>query len=877
MTHPGIAFRDRLTSTHTVVSQSPPPLPPPMPTCGPEPFAPAFAGRPNLQIDEDEIRRALGILFEPGQAGEVRFFEGELSGDQRSGTASCFFSEPEAMIAALRNDVVWATSLHVTLNPLHPDVLCRRPVGFKMGAKDCAKDSEVLRRRWLLVDVDPTRVSGISATDEQHDTAIQTARRIRDYLSQRGWPTPVLADSGNGAHLLYRIELPVAEGAVVEGVLQRLAESFDDDVVTVDRTVHNASRLTKLYGTMVRKGIEDQSRRHRQSRLLEVPDVLEIVEDRLLRELSSPQDARSRATRPSAAAPRDGKVNVEAWLEKHGIEHMPPKQEDDGRLVFTLPVCPWNDGHTDRSAYVMQFPDGGVHAGCHHNSCQGKGWMDLRDKYEPGWRDGNGKTKSTKTDIVDELISIAQAWPLANSPDGSIWARMPGAGCGTAILTDDEKFRDRLALELYRATGKTANNCDLTDAIRIVKAEARPNAEMREVAIRLAEDGRQIWLDLADDMGRAVRINADGWEVVDDPDACPVWFRRPTGMKPLPVPERGGTAEDLRRFVNIQDEATWTLLRAWLIGAFNPSGPYPLLATRGEQGSAKSTMCRVVQGLVDPTVGGLRSCPRSERDLMVGIHNARILAFDNVSHLAPWLQDALCRLATGAAMSTRKLYSDLDETVVVARRPIILNGITEFVDRSDLLDRSLLLTLQPIPAGRRRSEADLLREFEQARPRILGGLLDAVSAAMANREAVHLSSLPRMADFARWAIAAEAGMGWAAGSFMAAYRASEQEAAEQILESHPTCGVIVELVRGTPGGRRECTAGELLEQIRRWCNANPRHTPADLPQTATGLGKYLARVGPVLRAAGVHMTEVRATDSSRTRLKQFSWVGTTGQ
>src|SRR5215208_4286958 len=102
-------------------------------------------------------------------------------------------------------------------------------------------------------------------------------------------------------------------------------------------------------------------------------------------------------------------------------------------------------------------------------------------------------------------------------------------------------------------------------------------------------------------------------------------------------------------------------------------------------------------------------------------------------------------------------------------KPVILNGITDVVSRPDLLDRALIVSLPPIPEQERRSEAELWREFEQARPAILASLFDAVSGALSSVEDVRLEGMPRMADFALWATAAEEALGWDSGAFMAAY------------------------------------------------------------------------------------------------------------
>jgi hypothetical protein len=201
-------------------------------------------------------------------------------------------------------------------------------------------------------------------------------------------------------------------------------------------------------------------------------------------------------------------------------------------------------------------------------------------------------------------------------------------------------------------------------------------------------------------------------------------------MLPMPMPEEGGCLDVLRPFVNVATDEEWRLLVSWLLAALRPRGPYPALGVHGEQGSAKSTLVRVLRSLIDPNVAALRSTPRDERDLVIAANNGWLIALDNLSHLQDWLSDALCRLATGSGFATRELYSNAEETIFAAQRPIVLNGIEELATRADLLDRAILLYLPTIPEEKRQDEQAFWQAFEQARPHILGALLDIVSAAL---------------------------------------------------------------------------------------------------------------------------------------------------
>src|SRR5215467_3185360 len=236
------------------------------------------------------------------------------------------------------------------------------------------------------------------------------------------------------------------------------------------------------------------------------------------------------------------------------------------------------------------------------------------------------------------------------------------------------------------------------------------------------------------------------------------------GVLPLPEPQQGGSIETLNSFLNLTSRDDFVLVIAWLLAALRPKGPYPLLAVSGEQGSAKTVLCKLLKALIDPNAAPVRWLSREERELMIAANNSYLLAFDNLSGLPPWLSDALCRLASGGSFAVRQLFTDDEEVLFEAARPILLNGIEDVISRPDLGDRAIFLTLAPIDEVQRRPEGELWREFEIARPHILGALLDAVVHGLRAMGPIHLDRLPRMADFALWAAGCETAL-WPAGTF----------------------------------------------------------------------------------------------------------------
>lgn len=408
-------------------------------------------------------------------------------------------------------------------------------------------------------------------------------------------------------------------------------------------------------------------------------------------------------------------------------------------------------------------------------------------------------------------------------------------------------FKTWLMRRFYDETGRVPGAQPLNDALGLLRGRALFDGPALPVAVRMAEYEGAYWIDLADSDWRAVRIDASGWRVMDS-EAVPIRFVRRRAMRALPVPIAGGSIDELRPFVNLRNEADWALLAAWLVAALRPAGPYPVLLISGEQGSAKSTLCRLLRALVDPNAAPLRSEPRDVRDLMISASGSWLVVLDNLSRLSPSLSDALCRLSTGGGFATRELYADAEEIIFDATRPVILNGIEAVATRPDLLDRCITLTLQPITEDQRRTEAELWADFERVQPRILGALLTAMSAAMGRVSNVRLASVPRMADFAVWATAAEPGLGLPEGAFLRAYSGDRAAAHETVIENSLVGRAIVAFV--SDAGSWRGTPAELLAELNGHADEQMRKNP-EWPRGPRKLSGELRQLAPSLRATGI--------------------------
>jgi hypothetical protein len=472
--------------------------------------------------------------------------------------------------------------------------------------------------------------------------------------------------------------------------------------------------------------------------------------------------------------------------------------------------------------------------------------------------EANSRTEGVRQKQADILIQLASDADLFRTPAGDAFADIRINGHRETWQVRAKTFKRWLAGRFFAMTSSAPNSEALQSAINVIEARAHFNAEERQVHLRVGGLAGKLYLDLGDKTWQAAEISAGGWQLIDDP---PVRFRRAAGMQPLPEPVAGGSVESLRAFLNVQSDEDFVLIVAWLLAGLRNCGPYPVLALSGEQGSAKSTFAAILRALIDPNTAPLRALPRDDRDLFIAARNGHLLAFDNVSGLPTWISDTLCRLATGGGFALRALYTDQDEVLFDAVRPVILNGIEDIVSRPDLADRAIFLTLAPIPDDRRRPEQELWSAFEQAKPMILGALLDAVVEGLEHLPDTHLSKLPRMADFAKWATACETAI-WQQGTFLKAYSGNQEEAVASVIEADPVAVAVRTLAMeqtvwtGNASallGTLSALAGERISKSKSW---------PDSPRVLSG---RLRRAATFMRKIGIEVAFERGDDRDRTR------------
>jgi len=423
--------------------------------------------KPSLEIDTQAMIVATLEFLHPGGAvfelcalgpktPKSPTWEGYASG--KKSIVAGWFKDHHKVVALASK--IQATGVHITLNPTSPALLARANERLVAGVGR-TKDSEIQRIRNLLIDIDPVRPEGISSTDTEHETAVGMAKVIKAVLTKEGWPEPLVGDSGNGGHITYPLDLPVNEEstALVKGVLAALAQEYSDMLarlkLEIDQAVFNPSRLTKLYGTMARKGDNTPDRPHRLARILSLPQERRPVPVELLRKIAQKAAAGETPEPRTNPGLNSCRLDLEGYLAHHGVEVVQVKSHRGARL-YCLEQCLFDPSHTAGESAIGQSADGTLFYQCFHASCQNRTWGEARRIIS-----GDAKLNAFTTTSCHDPIS-GNAGKLDRKPaagqESTTWPEMaPEAYYGLAEefvhLVEPHTESDPTALLLQFLTG----------------------------------------------------------------------------------------------------------------------------------------------------------------------------------------------------------------------------------------------------------------------------------------------------------------------------------------------------------------------------------------------------------------------------------------
>ena len=345
--------------------------------------------------DANEITHALRLWFQAGDVFEVRVLDAVSADYRREHIESGYFDyEHISAVPEALKRLLSFRGVYVTVNPVNPDLLARAVNRLRpAGRNPTTADTDIVRRRWLLIDCDPRRASGVSSSNAEHESALAKAREIRDGLSSLGWPDPIMTDSGNGAQLMYRIDLPADDGELVRRVIGEIAKASSEQVA-IDTSVHNPARIWRLPGTMNCKGDSIPERPHRMARILDEPQDIVSVSREQMQDIVSYQSEDTQTDVPDDEWKHTMPAfDLDSWIAQYCPELGSPQPWKGGRK-WIFPVCPFNEAHTNKSAVLIQEPSGAVAFKCHHNGCSGNDWRALRELREPGCYDRREEANS---------------------------------------------------------------------------------------------------------------------------------------------------------------------------------------------------------------------------------------------------------------------------------------------------------------------------------------------------------------------------------------------------------------------------------------------------------------------------------------------------
>jgi hypothetical protein len=465
------------------------------------------------------------------------------------------------------------------------------------------------------------------------------------------------------------------------------------------------------------------------------------------------------------------------------------------------------------------------------------------------------KPKEERKTCGDTLLKIGKTATYFHTADKIPCADIWIEGNRHTYAVRSKAFRLWLSGEYLDSTEKGIGSQTLQETLPTLEAIAIFRGETRQVHLRTAEQQGKIYIDLGTPDWKAVEIDSSGWRLVSDP---PVRFWRPESLLPLPYPVEGGSLEELKELLNV-DGSAWILIITFLLFCFCPGKTYPVLVISAHRGSGKTAAAEITKGLIDPGKAALIKLQGDTLKLAVTLSRRWLAVYDNVGHISPEQSDDLCRVATNFGYSTRTLHTTDEETTFELTRPQIITAIAKrcleqvdaLVTRDDLADRVLMVHLPEITEDKRLPQAELNAKVEAARPRILGALLTALRQTLAAIPDTKPDTLPRMADYALFAIASEKALGLQEGEFMQTFNESREQSRKVVIESSPVGEAIVRLMEKTDLVWKG-TASELLNELENHTDT-ATYRSRYFPKASNSLSRQLNRLAPDLKAQGIEV------------------------
>lgn len=436
---------------------------------------------------------------------------------------------------------------------------------------------------------------------------------------------------------------------------------------------------------------------------------------------------------------------------------------------------------------------------------------------------------------------------LFHNTDGTPFARYNANGRVFTSPLQADAFGRYLQEVIFRLTKISPTKYIKEQILDALIAKAVYEGDAHEVHLRSAWNGNALYYDLG--RSGSVKVTADGWSIEKDSD---MYFRSFQHQSDQCVPVMGGSLDELFSFLNISDDNTKTLLKAYLVTVLIPDIPRPMLSIHGAQGSAKSTTLRMIKSLIDPSKADLMSFPKKMEELIQQLSHQFLVCYDNLSRISEEQSDTLARAVTGNSFTKRKLFTDDEDFVYRFKRAVAINGINVVATKPDLLDRALIVELKRVSETRRVSENDLWSRFEEAKPRILGAIFTVLSKAMAtNLSEIETEEtyIPRLADNYEWSKRVMVALGMEADDYARAYRKNMKMQNDEAVESNALAQVVIAMMDNVNEIKME--PSDLFVTVKQKAMSMALDTGYGIPRDSNWLWKRLKEIEVTLNNVGI--------------------------
>ena len=699
----------------------------------------------------------LQVLIESGVFTEVRIL------NTKQGILSGYYNDVDKLIEHIqRYDRQY--NIYITMNALSEGIEARGKNHLKNYAKNTTSDKEIRCRRWILIDLDPERPAGISSTEQ----------------------------------------------------------------VKVDTTTYNAARITKLYGTVSCKGDSTEERPHRRSKILYAPKKRVPVAIELLQQIAAQcvekgnkkKTVNRNEKREPARSISGSKMefDLRLWLESHEIPVAREKQVENG-MCYVLESCPWNQEHSkDNGAYVIQFDDGGIAAGCHHDSCKEENWETLwrmleGEKPMPSVKKAKTENlpsaeKESPVDVLLRLIEEQGHIPF-RSTEGEAFIQIPNKVSFVNYPLKSEYYQMWLRNLYYQTYNRGSRNDMIQAVMETLVAKAHCQGKEYPVYNRFAFHEGHLYYNLADRDSTVLCVDESGIKCCSEP---PVRLITRKNIRPQPMPQKGKSFRKLmNKYYHFASMSDRILHNVILIVRLITGIEQPIVIYKGSKGSSKTTSMEMDKRCLDISSNNVTVMPKNEEDFLLLLESQDIVCLDNMDSITKSQANIFCQVVTGATAVKRKKYSDSELCEINIKSVVYMNGIHLLSDRSDFLDRCVFLNMKAISSEKRRSKKDVMEEFEADKPCILYRMFECLSRAMEIEPLIEVNIDDRLLDFLKWGCAVAEAMGYGQEKFLEAYQKNRTRLNEELLEEDEVAGAVMDYLEES--GNFEGTMSELSAEL----------------------------------------------------------------